>query len=312
MDKLIEILEKKKLSDRLTKIIVSLYNEVINFWGIDNEELIIKTIDEFEIVCIENLDKRIEEIFNGEVNQDGVGKNNPGLCELIPIVKEQKIINLRKVILLDNSVDDKELCSILVHELFFHGVKSMIQPYLSKNTIMQGLVSVKFSYDTNDKPLNIERTEGRGFEEISTYFGQNIIMNNLYGENIDIDHLLLDMSNLIGRILMDTTLGKLILETQINKNIPKLEKQFEIIENHRLLLTGETTRISWKDYNRLIDEFMRLCTCIYTCEENDDYQKTLMEEYIKLYYQLCNLSFGIYSAALLQESNEISKKNIRK
>ena len=60
-----KILEKKKLSDRLTKIIVSLYNEVINFWGIDNEELIIKTIDEFEIVCIENLDKRI---FYDEIN----------------------------------------------------------------------------------------------------------------------------------------------------------------------------------------------------------------------------------------------------
>ena len=37
-----------------------------------------------------------------------MGKNNPGLCELIPIVKEQKIINLRKVILLDNSVEGVE------------------------------------------------------------------------------------------------------------------------------------------------------------------------------------------------------------
>lgn len=311
MDRLIKILENKKLPDRLTKIIISLYEEVVKFWGLDKEELILDTIKEFEIICVDNLAKRIEEVSGGKVNPDGVGKNNLGLCEIIPIVKNQKIINIRKVILLDNDVSDKELSSILLHELFFHGTKSMLQPYMSENTIMQGLASARFSYDINDKFISIERSEGRGLEEISTYFGQNTIMNNLYGENLDIDYLLLDIANSLGRILMDTTLGKMILEAQITKNSTYLEKRFEATENYRLLLTGEKSRITWKDYNTLMDKFMRLCTSVYTREENDTNNEQLIREYVGLYYQLSNLNIGIFSATLLLDSNDISKKKGR-
>lgn len=311
MDRLIEILKKKKLSDRLTKIILSLYNEVIKFWGSDNEGLIIDTVEKFEIICIDNLAQRIEEISEGKVNPDGVGKNNPGLCEIIPIVKKQKIINIRKVILLENNVSDQELSSLLLHELFFHGVKSINQPYMSENTIMQGLAAARFFYDINDKFISIERREGIGLEEISTYFGQNMIINNLYGENIDTDYLLLNIANSLGRILMDTTLGKLILEAQITKNSTYLENRFEATENYRLLLTGEKTRINWKEYNILMDEFMRLCTSVYTSKENDSNNEQLIKKYVELYYRLSNLNIGIYSAALLLDSDDVSKKKGR-
>ena len=110
---------------------------------------------------------------------------------------------------------------------------------------------------------------------------------------------------------MDTTLGKLILEAQITKNSTYLENRFEATENYRLLLTGEKTRINWKEYNILMDEFMRLCTSVYTSKENDSNNEQLIKKYVELYYRLSNLNIGIYSAALLLDSDDVSKKKGR-
>lgn len=311
MDKLMRAIKRKKLSDRLTNIIISLFDESVKFWGLDKKDLIIDTIEKFHIVCVDNLPKKIEEVSGGKVNRDGVGKNNLGLCEIIPIVENQKIVNVRNVILLDNSESDKELSSILSHELFFHGVKSIIQPYMSENILMQGLDAHKFVYDINDKLIDVQRTGGRGLEEISTYFGQNMIMKNIYGQDIEGDYLFLDIVNSVGKILMETTLGKLILEAQINKNVFDLCKRFEETEDNRLMLTGENNRVTWKDYNRLMDKFMELFGYMCMIEEKDNRFEKLTKEYIEAYYQLSNLNIGIFFATLLLDSNDVSKKRQR-
>lgn len=309
MDKLLKILQSKKLSNEITKLIISLYMESVKFWGEENQELILKTIEEFEILTIDNLEEKIEEVFAGKVNQDGVGKNNPGLCVVLPIVKNQQIISMQKYILLDSRFEDKELGSILAHELFLHGVKSMIQPYMSQNILMTGLSAYKFFYDSNNDVENIERNDGRGLEEISTYFGQNLIIDNLYNENVKMAPLLLDIANSVGSLLQDTTLGRTILQAQIDKNTQIVEEKFDEVDSYRITLLGEEqSRITWKDYNALMDKFMDTCTRIYTTNSNANEYNQILEEYIKVYKELMSLNFRIYSAALLLDSNKSLKK----
>lgn len=309
MDKLLKILESKNFPHEIVKLIISLYDESVKFWGEENQELILKTIEDFEIILVDNLEEKIEEVFAGKVNQDGVGKNNPGLCVVIPTVHNQQIINLQRYILLDSRFEDKELSSILAHELFFHGVKSMIQPYIYQNTLMTGLELSRFSYDTNNNVVNIEKSEGRGLEEISTYFGQNLITNSLYNENVKMDPLLLDIANSVGSLLQDTSLGKIILQAQLDKNTEIIEEKFDEVDNYRITLLGEAQdKITWKEYNNLMDKFMDCCTKIYTTASNGNDYNLLLEEYIKAYKELMNLNFRIYSAALLMDSNKSLKK----
>lgn len=311
MDKLKEILDNKELSDKLRNIIISLYDEVIRFYGMEKEDLILETIKQFKFVCVDDLEDKLVEVQNGKTSESGVGEKNVGLCMVTPVVKDRQIVDVERFILIENKINDDELISIILHELFFHGVKSMYQPYMSDNILMIGLNAQKYYFDDENNIINIERYVGHGLEEISTYYGQNKILTNLFDKDMIekfVDEILFDIIDSFGKIMDDTSLGKIILDSQITKDISELEKRFEKVEDKRIWLTKDENRINWNDYNKLIDEFMKYHYIVVRMLPDDIDYGIKLTEYLQIYTRLNKLNMDILFAVLLLDSLEISKK----
>lgn len=309
MNKLKEILDKKELSDKLKRIIISLYDGVINFWGIDKEDLVLETVKQFKFICVDGLADKLVEAQSDKTNENGVGANNVGLCMVSPVVRNKQIVDADRFILLENKMSDEELTSILLHELFFHGVKSMYQPYMSDNILMIGLNGQKYYFDDEDKIINIERYVGHGLEEISTYYGQNQILVNMFDKELDIDNVLFDIVDSFGRIMNDTSLGKMILDAQITKDTSELNKRFEEVEDKRIWLTKDENRIDWYNYNKLMDEFMKYHYIVVRMLPDDIDYGINLTEYLQIYSKLSKLNMDILFATLLLDSENVKKKN---
>jgi len=311
MDRLVDILNEKQLPGILKNIIIFLYDEVVKFYGVDNENLILETIKQFQFVSVDDLGSKLVQVQNGKTNENGVGNSNVGLCVVKPIVKDKKIIDVERFILYENKIDYRELTVIILHELFFHGVKSMYQPYMSNNILMIGLNGQKYYFDDNDDIVNIERFVGHGLEEISTYYGQIKVFNNFSDKDVLTkfgDEILLDIVDCFGKIMDDTSLGKLILDAQINKDVSVLEKSFDEIEDNRIWITKDKNRVTWNDYNKLLDEFMKYHYIVMNLLSDDKDYGVKLTKYLQTYYELNKLNMDILFATLLFDSNNVKKR----
>ena len=312
MNKLEDILKNKSINKETKRAIIVLYEPAVKFWGEDKRELILKTIEDFEIFNVDNLGNVLVDSQKEINTQKGVSLNTKGLCMIIPLIQSGSIVGTRKVIFLENNKNEKEIASLLAHELFFHGVKSMIQSKLKENILMTGLSEGKYSLDKEDNIISVRSDNNFALEELTTYYGQNKLIKEVYNEEINVDPYLLYIANILGEIIETTSFGKILLESQITKDTSKLENQFEEIEEKRAMFTNDSNKLSWDTYNEVMDKFISLFYKINNLSENDSSYQEVFTEYKNIFNQLNNITTQILFVSTILTDEETYKKKLTK
>ena len=107
MENLESILEKKKITDSVKRAITLLYEPAVEFWGKDRETLILKTIQDFQIVSIGHLGEQLEKASRDtKVPQS---PNATGICMILPEIDSQQIVGVKRFILLDKDELQSEI-----------------------------------------------------------------------------------------------------------------------------------------------------------------------------------------------------------
>lgn len=313
MDRLIQILARKPINDNTKLAILSLYEPAVNFWGKDKEELILKTIENFEIYNLEDLGKTLIK-YQGRVDSSkGIDINTAGLCLNFPISIDGKITDVRRVILLESQKSNVDTAFLIAHELFFHGVKSIIQPNLGTNVLMMGLEETKYLMDSDNNILDMKSSGGFGFEELSTYYGQYRLMKDTYDITIDIDPSLMCIALSVGNILEFTEFGSLILEAQITKDTTKLKEYFSRVASKSREIGESNIPSTWDEYSKLMDDYINLYYQASSLEEIATPQAALLNsEYNKTYQKVLSVNSQIFLSSTMLEIEEVAKRKVLK
>lgn len=311
MNKLSKILATKEVSDRIKEAIVMLYPFAVEYWGQENEDLILQTIQDFEILSVSNLGQ----LLMGVSSDQAKGRISPstlGLTIVLPKISGNKIISIQKQLIVQDEDDFVKLSSIIAHELYFHAIKSEIQPDINNNITWTGLSSNKYHIAQNGVVNAVYPNNGDGFEELSTYYGQQRLMKQAYNKDYVINSTMLEVYQAIGLILDTTYLGKLIKEAQLTKDIAKLEKRFSQMEKIRIERYQLEEALNWEMYNELINKFYKKTHEIYfEINRRRELTKIEIDEYKELFINTLELNQSILKTeqVLMQESDYKYKRS---
>jgi hypothetical protein len=211
---------------------------------------------------------------------------------------------------LEKQEHEEETAFLIAHELFFHGVKSMIQPKLKNNILMVGLEEQKYSILDNDT-IELEKINtGVGLEELSTFYGQYRLMLDTYGKVIDVDPALLNISISLGKIFENTEFGRLLLNAQVSKNAYLLGRYFDNVMSKSNEIDSKNNILSWNAYCSLMDKFITSYYALCSVDEDSSDYNFLSTIYIDLYNQLLNINSQIFVASTMLDLEQYAKKKV--